>query len=177
MLDIAKQTIEFYSKYLKIPTLEDIKIDDTSLLQNQWCVFITIYKNGEVRWWAGNIKELQENIALEIIENTVEAISKDSRFSPIKLDEVPKIKIRIDIIKNRTILKEKEILSIDPIKNGILAIKNDYNTMGIILPNISPLLLTWEDFIPVLKEKTQIKDFKEKDFILYSIETDMRNNF
>jgi hypothetical protein len=49
--------------------------------------------------------------------------------------------------------------------------------MGIILPNISPLLLTWEDFIPVLKEKTQVKDFKEKEFILYSIETDMMNNF
>ena len=81
------------------------------------------------------------------------------------------------MIKSRTILKDKEILSIDHIKNGVLAIKNDYNTMGIVLPNITPLLLTWEDFIPVLKEKMKIKDFQEKDFILYSIETDMINNF
>jgi len=177
MLDIAQQTLEFYTKYLKTPTLEDLKITDTSLLEKQWCVFVTIYKNGEVRWWAGNIKELQENLALEIIENTIEAISKDSRFSPVKLDEVEKIKIRVDIITSRTILKEKEILSIDPIKNGVLAIKNDYNTMGIILPNITPLLLTWEDFIPVLKEKMKLKEFKEKDFILYRISTDMWNNF
>ena len=59
MLDIAQQTLEFYTKYLKTPTLEDLKITDTSLLEKQWCVFVTIYKNGEVRWWAGNIKELQ----------------------------------------------------------------------------------------------------------------------
>jgi len=177
MLDIAKQTLDFYTKYLKSPTIDDIKIEDKSLLDTQWCIFVTIYKNGEVRWSAGNIKELGENIVLEIIENTVQAISKDSRFSPIKLDEVAKLKIRIDMIKSRTILKDKEILSIDPIKNGVLAIKNDYNTMGIVLPNITPLLLTWEDFIPVLKEKMKIKDFQEKDFILYSIETDMINNF
>jgi hypothetical protein len=49
--------------------------------------------------------------------------------------------------------------------------------MGIILPNITPLLLTWEDFIPVLKEKMKLKEFKEKDFILYRISTDMWNNF
>ena len=177
MLDIAKQTLDFYTKYLKSPTIDDIKIEDKSLLDTQWCIFVTIYKNGEVRWSAGNIKELGENIVLEIIENTVQAISKDSRFSPIKLDEVAKLKIRIDMIKSRTILKDKEILSIDHIKNGVLAIKNDYNTMGIVLPNITPLLLTWEDFIPVLKEKMKIKDFQEKDFILYSIETDMINNF
>jgi len=177
MLDIAKQTLDFYTKYLKSPTIDDIKIEDKSLLDTKWCIFVTIYKNGEVRWSAGNIKELGENIVLEIIENTVQAISKDSRFSPIKLDEVAKLKIRIDMIKSRTILKDKEILSIDPIKNGVLAIKNDYNTMGIVLPNITPLLLTWEDFIPVLKEKMKIKDFQEKDFILYSIETDMINNF
>ena len=177
MLDIAKQTLDFYTKYLKSPTIDDIKIEDKSLLDTQWCIFVTIYKNGEVRWSAGNIKELGENIVLEIIENTVQAISKDSRFSPIKLDEVAKLKIRIDMIKSRTILKDKEILSIDPIKNGVLAIKNDYNTMGIVLQNITTLLLTWEDFIPVLKEKMKIKDFQEKDFILYSIETDMINNF
>jgi hypothetical protein len=35
MLDIAKQTLEFYTKYLKTPTLEDIKVTDTSLLDKQ----------------------------------------------------------------------------------------------------------------------------------------------
>jgi hypothetical protein len=49
--------------------------------------------------------------------------------------------------------------------------------MGIILPNINPLLLTWEDFIPVLKEKMKLKKIEEKDFILYKIDTDMINNF
>lgn len=177
MLDIVQQTIEFYTKYLKTPTIQDIDIKDTSLQEKQWCVFVTLYKNWEIRGWAGNIKELKENIVEEIIANTVEALSKDSRFSPVKLDEIKNIKMRIDTIKSRNILKEKEILSIDPIKQGILAIKNDYSTMAIILPNINPLLLTGEDFLPVLKEKTKSKEWNEKDFILYSIETESINNF
>jgi AMMECR1 domain-containing protein len=81
-------------------------------------------------------------LVLEIIENTIEAISQDSRFSPVKLDEVKDIKIRVDLITSRKILKESEVLSIDPVKNGVLVIKKDYSSTALILPNINPLLLT-----------------------------------
>jgi AMMECR1 domain-containing protein len=177
ILDIVKQTIDFYTKYLKIPEIDDIKIKDTSFFEKKWCVFVTIYKNGEIRWWAWNIKELKESIVFEIIENTIEAISKDTRFSALKLDEIKDLKIRVDIIKQRKILKEKEIFSVDPIKNWIIAIKNDYSTMTTILPNIGPLLLEWKDFIPVLEEKMKIPKFVEEDFIIYVIETEVINNF
>ena len=177
MLDIVKQTMDFYTKYLKAPSINDIKIDDTSLMENKWSVFVTIYKKWEIRWWAGNIKELKSSLVLEIIENTIEAISQDSRFSPVKLDEVKDIKIRVDLITSRKILKESEVLSIDPVKNGVLVIKKDYSSTALILPNINPLLLTWEDLIPVLEEKLQLKKLKEKDFIMYSIETKTVNNF
>ena len=49
----------------------------------------------------------------EIIENTVWAISKDSRFKPLKIDEAKTIKIRIDNIVSRKILQDNEIKELD----------------------------------------------------------------
>ena len=49
--------------------------------------------------------------------------------------------------------------------------------MAVVLPNINPILLTWDDIIPVLEWKFGIKNFNESDFILYKIETEVHNNF
>ncbi|MBT3726716.1 AMMECR1 domain-containing protein [bacterium] len=62
------------------------------------------------------MKEIKNTIAEEIIINTVQAISKDSRFEAVKLDEVNSLKIRIDKITSREILQDKEIFKIDPVK-------------------------------------------------------------
>lgn len=176
MLNIASETIKFYTKYLKTPSINDIHFSDPSLLEKQGSVFVTIYQNWEIRWSAWNIKEIKSSLAWEVIENTIEAISKDTRFKPIKLDEIYNLKIRIDLITNRKILKEGELQKVDPVKNWVLVIKKDYEKMACILPNIDPKLLTWTNFIPILEEKIWIKKFEEKDFIIYSIDTEIYRN-
>lgn len=177
MISTVKQTIDFYLKNFKTPNTQELNIEDKSLLENNWSVFVTIYKNWEIRWAAWNIKEIKENLAQEIIENTIIAISKDTRFKPLKLDEVKNIKIRVDKIESRKILQDNETLKIDPVKNWILALKKDFSSMAAILPSINPILLSWEDFIPVLKQKFKVKDFIEKDYILYEIQTIKEDNF
>ena len=177
MLSTVKQTIEFYTKNFKTPKIEELKIEDKSLLEENWSIFVTLYKNGEIRWSSWNIKEIRPNIAEELIENTITAISKDSRFKPVKLDEVKDLKIRIDKISSRKILQDKEILQIDPTKSWVLAIKKDYSSIAAILPNINPILLTWEDLIPILESKFKTNKFEEKDYILYQIETSVTDNF
>ncbi len=177
MISIAQQTISFYLKNFKTPSLEDLDIKDSSILETNWSIFITLYKSWEIRWSSWNIKEIKNTLAEEIIENTIKALSKDSRFKPVKLDEAKDLKIRIDKIISRNILQDNWILQIDPTKSGILAIKKDYSHMAAILPNINPMLLTWEDLIPILESKFNTKKFEEKDYILYQIETEVTNNF
>lgn len=177
MISTVQQTINFYMKNLKTPSLQDLEIDDNYLLENRWSIFVTIYSKWEVRWASWNIKEIKSNLAEELIENTIIAITKDPRFKPLKMDEVKDISIRIDEIKSRQILQDDEIKQIDPTKNWILAIKKDYSNMAVILPNINPSLLSWEDFIKILEAKFNIKNFIEKDFILYKIETNKVDNF
>jgi len=177
MLNIAEQTINFYFKNFKTPSLEDIEIKDKSLLEKKWSLFITLYKKWEIRWASWNIKEIKENLIEEIIENTIYALTKDTRFKAIQLDERKDLKIRLDLITNRQILQEKEILEIDPTKEWVLLLKKDYSKMAVILPNINPSLLTWEDLLPILESKFNTKWFKEQEYIIYKIETQKYDNF
>lgn len=176
MIDIVLQTINFYIKNKKQPSISDINIEDKSLLENKWNIFVTIYIKGEIKWSAWNIREIKSNIVEELIENTIQSISKDTRFSPLGANEVNLVKIRIDQITNRTILNKWDLLKLDPVKSWVLVIKKDHEKMALILPNINPTLLIWEDFIPVLKEKLKEKDFIEKDYYVYKIETEIFTN-
>ena len=177
MIPIVQQTIDFYLRNFKTPKIDDLEIRNQSLLVEKWAVFITIYKNWEIRWSAWNIKEIKDNLVEELIENTISAIYDDSRFEQVKYGEIKDLKIRVDLFKTKTILQDKEILTIDPTKFWVLAIKKDYSSMAVVLPNINPILLTWDDIIPVLEWKFGIKNFNESDFILYKIETEVHNNF
>lgn len=176
MLEIVKDSIEFYLKYLKEPTLQDIKVSDQNALNQKWACFVTIYKNGEVRWSAGNIKEIEWSLAQEIIKNSIEAISKDKRFAPLTLAEARDIRIRLDIIQDRKILEEGKILWVDPMISGIIAIKRDYSKLATILPNISPKLMTGSDLLHMLEAKLEEK-LEEKDYILYEIKTKTDRNY
>jgi len=59
----------------------------------------------------------------------------------------------------------------------VIAIKRDYDKLAVILPNISPKILTGSDFIEILKNKLQEKKFDEKDYIIYSISTISESNY
>jgi AMMECR1 domain-containing protein len=41
-----------------------------------------------------------------LIENTIQALSKDTRFDPVELPEIQDLKIRLDIIQSKTVLPE-----------------------------------------------------------------------
>jgi AMMECR1 domain-containing protein len=49
MLEIVQQTIDFYTKYLKTPDIKELKIENPSLLNQKGSIFVTLYKNGEIR--------------------------------------------------------------------------------------------------------------------------------
>lgn len=177
MIEIVKETIDFYTKNLKTPEVKDLKTIDSKLLNEKWSFFVTFYYKWEIRGAAWNVREIKENSALELIENTINAISKDSRFSPVKMNEMEGLKIRVDKISNREILKDKKIENIDPTKSWVIVIKKDYSKMAAILPNISPKLFSWDDFIPVLLEKLKENKFNENDYIIYEIKTEIETDY
>ncbi len=177
MIEIAKQVVDFYLRNGRKPKASELQIAQRELLETKGCVFVTVYYKGEIRGSAGNVKEIEEDLATEVIENTIKAISGDSRFSPISPKEWSELKIRIDKIVKRELLKEKSIKQVDPATSGIIAIKWDYSCMGAVLPNINPKMINGEDFILVLKNKLNDPNFAEKNYIIYEIKTEMETSF
>lgn len=176
MLNLAKQVVEYYFKNFKKPELKDLNLKNESLLLSKWSVFITFYLSWVVKWSAWNIKEIESNLALEIIENTFNALTADSRFERIDISSKDDIKIRVDHITNRgKPLNDWEIKNINPTNFGVLVIKSDYEKSATILPNISWTLMTWTDFAWVLSNKLD-EDFDDKNYLVYKIETSIESN-
>jgi AMMECR1 domain-containing protein len=78
---------------------------------------VTFYLNGEVRGSAGNIKEIHDSLAKELVSNTMQALTGDKRFTPLTLNEAEKIQFRIDKISDRKMINLADIKNIDPVKN------------------------------------------------------------
>ncbi len=174
MVDIVKQVVEFYLKNNKIPEKKDLVIIDKTLENRRWNFFVTIYKSGEVSWSAWNIKELKINALEELIANAIEAVN-DKRFS-LTMWDLKNLEYRVDEIVKREVLWDLEIFKLDPFKKWVIAIKKDREKMAVILPNISPLLLTGEDLVSSLGKKLW-EEFDEKNYDLFSIETVQKTSF
>lgn len=176
MVEIVKQIISFYLKNKREPLVSDITVWDTSLYNDIWAIFITLYSKWEIRWAAWNIKEIDASIFHELIKNTIVAISKDSRFEPLTLKESENIVVRVDLIKDRKVLQVWELSKVDPIKNWIIVIKKDYERLAVILPNINPMIMNGTDYQKFLSAKLW-ETFSEKDYIVYKIFTDIEKDY
>lgn len=187
MISIAKQVIEHFLKTWKKINIVDLKIEKKELLNEKWSIFVTIFSKWEVRWSAWNIKELKDNLVEEVIENTFEAICRDKRFSPLTSVEASDLKIRIDKITDREVIKDtivdgkvvekRSILDLDPARFWVIVIKSDYSKMACVLPNINPKLISWADFVSVIKEKFWEKNFVEWNNFIYQIKTEVSTNY
>lgn len=178
MIEVVQKTIEFYLKNLRAPELSELQLSDSSSNQQKGCIFVTLYLKGEVHGSAGNIKETTGyNLTQELIASTIDAI-KDTRFAPITREESTEIKIRVDYIEKRTPLsKLSDLKDIDPTAQWVIAILKNYENLAVVLPNISPKLITGEDFIAVLENKLATTKLSEKNTIFYKIETKMQTNY
>jgi len=176
MKEFVSEILSTYFSKLREPKLEELTVPEDVKNKKGSC-FVTFYLKWEVRWSAGNIKEIHDNLASELLDNTMQALTGDKRFAPLTLEESENIGIRTDFISERKIISEAELKKLDPVKYWVIAIQRNYEKLAVILPNMSPKLLTGSDFIPVLLQKLEEKKFSEKDYILYSIETQVETNY
>lgn len=177
MKELVAQILDIYFKKMREPNLKELSHVDTTLLSERGCTFVTLYLNGEVHGSAGNIKEISDSLANELIANTIQALTWDKRFSPLTLAQSEKLQFRVDHIIDRKMISLDEMKKLDPIKTWVIVIKRDYEKLATILPNMSPKIITGEDFIGVLLKKLNERKFDEKDYIIYSISTKVETNY
>lgn len=131
---LARITIEEYvrnGKIIKIP--EGLPEEFYSRKSG---VFVTIFKDGELRGCVGTYLPARKNIAEEIIANAVCACSADYRFLPVGAAGLSYLKYEISILSRPEEIKD--IKKHDPKKHGLIVRCRD-GRCGLLLPDLDEI--------------------------------------
>lgn len=132
--ELARLSIEHFlrtGQYLDICNVPEIPRD---FIDRQAGTFVSLHqKNGELRGCVGTFIPTQKSIAVEVVHNAVSAAVGDSRFYPVRLEEVPELMISVDVLSKPE--KVKDRLELDPQKYGVILSAQD-GRRGLLLPDL-----------------------------------------
>jgi MEMO1 family protein len=60
--------------------------------------FVCLKAHGQLRGCIGTTEPTRETLAVEIVENAVAAATRDSRFEPVRADELAELEITVDVL-------------------------------------------------------------------------------
>lgn len=154
---VLKQFIGNNKTSFKADSLKDFELSGPLL--EKFGVFVTLKRNEELR---GCIGHVYPHLPLfeGVIENTINASSKDPRFSPVREVELDELHIEISVMSPLT-----EIGSIDDIvvgRDGLLLKQAFYS--GLLLPQV-PIEWNWDrnEFLKHLSLKSGLHPEAYKD--------------
>ena len=172
---LAKSAVENYVRDKKI--IEPPENLPEEFLIKKSGAFVTIEKDGELRGCIGTYLPTKENIAEEIIHNTIAAATEDYRFGPIQEEELPFLSYTVYILNEPELVKD--IIDLNPKKYGIIvkttpiAFINKTDVMfngltppksGLLLPDLEGVN-TVEQQIAIACQKGRINPQTEKIII------------
>ncbi|MCX7953621.1 MAG: AmmeMemoRadiSam system protein B [Bacteroidales bacterium] len=129
LLQLARNSILSAFKNTPVP---ELRLPANSNLSKNCGVFVSLYKNGELR---GCIGTFRQDMALwkNVIDMAKASAFEDHRFSPVQEDELKDIKIEISVLT--PLKKVTSISEIELGRHGIY-IKKGYKT-GTFLPQVA----------------------------------------
>ena len=129
LLAISRNTLEGYIKDKITPTI----IVKHEYLNTKLGAFVTLKKDGELRGCIGNF-EPTNSLAEVVQQVTIQAATKDVRFSPVQEDELDDITIEISVLSPRFQIEDPEE-EIEIGKHGVYIQKG--NRAGVFLPQVA----------------------------------------
>lgn len=155
---LAKLAVENYIKNGNVVSLPDGLSEE--FLNRKAGTFVTVIKNGELRGCIGTYLPLCQNIAEEIIHNSISAATEDYRFGPIQKTELPHLSYTVYLLNTPELVKD--IKTLNPKKYGII-IKTAEGSIksGLLLPDLDKVD-TIEKQIFITCQKAGINPQREK---------------
>jgi AmmeMemoRadiSam system protein A len=127
---LARRNIEHYVRTGK--SIELPADTDPALLARRAGVFVSVKKDGALRGCIGTILPSEQNIALEILANSVSAAARDPRFDPIAPDELDALSYSVDVLSPPEAVQSKDELDAD--RYGVIVTCG--RRRGLLLPNL-----------------------------------------
>ena len=154
---LARYVIDYFLNHTQIPEIKENDIDER--LKNKAACFVTVTIDGNLRGCIGNAVA-NGPLYKSIIENAVYAISRDYRFEPISLTELPKLKVEVSVLSP---LEEyhpadrQELLNyLARFKPGLMLSKSGRSAL--FLPQVWDQLPKPQEFLQQLCRKAGLPD-------------------
>ncbi len=164
---LARDTIYYYVRNGKRPVLPDDLSEEMYI--NQRGVFVSIKREGKLRGCIGTMIPTKASVAEEIIDNAIEAATKDSRFTEVQHEELEELEIYVDVLSELENIESKEQLDIN--SYGVVVTK-DYKR-GLLLPNIEGVKNV-EHQLSIALEKAGIKNDEDYSLQRFKVERHQR---
>jgi len=129
LLKVARETVESYIKEGKVPSFEA----DNPKYKEERGAFVTLHKQGVLRGCIGYIEPVAPLLDT-IVENAVNACSKDYRFSKVTVDELKDLHIEISILSIPEKISSYKDIVIG--KHGVILAKG--GRRSVFLPQVAP---------------------------------------
>jgi len=162
----AKHALNTIVTLLNNKSIDKLKNQEIAKeFEKELACFVTIHKkDGSLRGCIGTIEPRTENLYYEIISNAISAATKDTRFSPLTIEELENIEISVDVLSKPEIVKDISKLNVK--KYGIIISDGSF-MRGVLLPNIEGIS-TVKQQIDIAKRKAGLSSV-ENDFLkIYS---------
>lgn len=156
LAELAKTAVEIYVTEGKMIFPKGAPAEFS---ERQAGVFVTITKNGELRGCIGTYAPAQENIALEVVHNAIDAAVNDPRFLPVATEELAKLNYEIYILQEPEQITS--IKDLDPKVFGIIAASAGKRKSGLLLPGLEGIT-TVEQQLAIACQKAGIDPRREK---------------
>jgi AmmeMemoRadiSam system protein A len=148
---LARRSVEFYLREQQfLPTPEGVE----GKLAERAAVFVSIKtREGELRGCVGTVEPVQENVAKEVIHAAVSAATQDSRFDPVRPDELDGLVFSVDVLSEPEVVKTTDAL--DAKRYGVI-VESEDGRRGLLLPDLAGIE-TVEEQVGVALRKAGIK--------------------
>jgi MEMO1 family protein len=131
--DLGRRAIEAYLRSGQL-------IDPPQPIPMDWqapsAAFVTLRKNGEVRGCVGSVRPTQATAAHELIRYAIASAVRDPRYEPVRLDEVPLLTIRVQLLDPAETITD--ISRLDPRTYGIIVRSGE--RQALLLPGIAEIV-------------------------------------
>ncbi len=168
LLSLARQTL---LEHLEQRELAGVEVDSDALLEHR-ATFVTWRKKGtaELRGCIGEVIA-QRPLVESVARMAVASGTKDPRFPPIAIDELPHLTVEISALTPMTSIEPKDV---EVGRHGLMISKGQYS--GLLLPQV-PLEQGWnrEVFLQGLCTKAGLPSdaWKEQGVELRSFEAEV----
>jgi len=94
--------------------------------------FVSLYIDGGLRGCIGTVAPTRPTLASEIVNNAVQAATRDPRFPPLAAEELPRLDISVDVLQAP---EAADIADLDPARYGVIV--SCGSRRGLLLPDLA----------------------------------------